>query len=199
MKKILLVLMSISFSVFATPQQELSARLAKTEGFSASFAQTVISPDNEVMMEGSGQVEIARPSLFRWTTEMPDENVLVSDGETLWYYSPFIEQVTIYHQEQATAQTPFVLLTRNKASDWDNYHVSQENDNFVLTPTAVDSNQGRFLLEIDEQGVVKGFSVVEQDGQQSQFVFSEFRSQTPDKARFSFIVPEGVDVDDQRN
>lgn len=199
MRKIFIILMSISFSVFATPQQELSARLAKTDGFSASFTQKVVDPDNQVVMEGEGQVEIARPSLFRWTTELPDENVLVSDGKTLWYYSPFIEQVTIYWQEQATAQTPFILLTRNRASDWDNYHVSQEADRFVLTPTALDSNQGRFVIDIDSDGVVKGFSVIEQDGQQNQFLFSGFNGQVPDTARFSFVIPEGIEVDDQRN
>ena len=67
-------------------------------------------------MEGEGTVEIARPSLFRWSTTFPDENLLVSDGKTLWYYSPFIEQVSIYWQEQATEQTPFVLLTRNQGN-----------------------------------------------------------------------------------
>lgn len=199
MKKILPVLLSISFSVLATPQQELSERLAKTNGFSADFAQTVISPENEVLMEGEGTVEIARPSLFRWTTVMPDENVLVSDGKTLWYYSPFIEQVTIYWQEQATAQTPFVLLTRNKQSDWDNYHVTQDGDKFTLTPTAADSNQGNFLINIDNNGTVQGFTVIEQDGQQGQFTFNNFKADTPKKDRFTFVVPDGVEVDDQRD
>ncbi|GAL29207.1 outer membrane lipoprotein carrier protein LolA [Vibrio variabilis] len=98
------------------------------------------------MMEGEGNVEISRPSMFRWVTTLPDENVLVSDGQNLWYYSPFIEQVSIYNQEQATEQTPFVLLTRNRASDWDNYSVNQKGDVFTLVPTAVDSTQGQFKL-----------------------------------------------------
>ncbi|WED22715.1 outer membrane lipoprotein chaperone LolA [Vibrio sp. JC009] len=198
MKKFLPLLLSLSFSVLAGPQDELSDRLAQTEGFSADFSQTVVSPDSEVIMEGSGSVEIARPSLFRWTTEMPDENVLVSDGKTLWYYSPFIEQVTIYWQEQATAQTPFVLLTRNNADDWNNYHVSQQGDLFTLTPTALDSNQGRFQIEINADGIVKGFTVIEQDGQQGQFIFNNFSVKVPAKERFTFVVPEGVEVDDQR-
>ncbi|MDG3087659.1 outer membrane lipoprotein chaperone LolA [Vibrio hannami] len=199
MKKLLFVLLAVSFTAFATPQEELSERLTKTDGFSANFSQKVISPENELIMEGEGTVEIARPSLFRWTTVMPDENVLVSDGKTLWYYSPFIEQVTIYWQEQATAQTPFVLLTRNRASDWDNYNVTQEGDKFTLTPTATDSTQGQFVVEIDDGGVVKGFTVIEQDGQQGQFVFDEFSSKVPAADRFTFIVPQGVEVDDQRN
>lgn len=90
------VLLLMSFSVMAAPKDELSQRLQKNEGFSADFSQQLISPEGDVVMEGEGNVEIARPSLFRWTTTTPDENVLVSDGKSLWYYSPFIEQVSIY-------------------------------------------------------------------------------------------------------
>ncbi|ROV61018.1 outer membrane lipoprotein chaperone LolA [Vibrio ponticus] len=198
MKKALVLLLA-SFSVWASPQQELSERLQLTDGFSADFAQRVTSPEGDVVMEGQGEVEIARPSLFRWTTTLPDENVLVSDGKTLWYYSPFIEQVSIYWQEQATEQTPFVLLTRNRASDWDNYNVVQQGDTFTLTPTAVDSNQGQFKLEINDKGAVKGFSVIEQDGQTSAFTFSNIDLSKPKANRFTFTIPEGVEVDDQRN
>ncbi|NOH79249.1 outer membrane lipoprotein chaperone LolA [Vibrio sp. RE86] len=198
MKKIA-ALLFMSFSVFAAPKDELSQRLQLTDGFSADFAQQLVSPEGELVMEGEGKVEIARPSLFRWTTVSPDENVLVSDGESLWYYSPFIEQVSIYWQEQATEQTPFVLLTRNRASDWDNYDVAQQGDTFTLTPTAVESNQGQFKLQIDEKGAVQGFSVIEQDGQQSTFTFNNVNLTKPNANRFTFVIPEGVEVDDQRN
>ncbi len=198
MKKWLALIMC-SFSVLATPKDNLNERLSLTEGFSAKFQQQVISPDNEVVMEGSGLVDIARPSLFRWETLDPDENLLVSDGKSLWYYSPFIEQVTIYNQDQAMEQTPFVLLTRNRASDWDAYRVEQENDVFTLTPTSVESNQGQFQITINNKGVVKGFNVLEQDGQKSLFSFSDVVQTKPDASRFKFNVPDGVEVDDQRN
>jgi outer membrane lipoprotein carrier protein len=198
MKKFAALLL-MSCSVIAAPKDELSQRLQLTEGFSADFTQQVVSPEGDTIMEGEGNVEIARPSLFRWTTTFPDENILVSDGKSLWYYSPFIEQVSIYWQEQATEQTPFVLLTRNRASDWDNYNVAQKGDTFVLTPTAVDSNQGEFKLVIDNHGAVQGFSVIEQDGQTSQFTFNNIDLNKPAAEHFTFDIPQGVEIDDQRN
>ena len=194
----------LSFSLFSTapaasPKDELNKRLSMNGGFSADFSQQVISPEGETVMEGEGTVEIARPSLFRWSTTSPDENLLVSDGKTLWYYSPFIEQVSIYWQEQATEQTPFVLLTRNRASDWDNYKISQKGDQFTLVPTAVDSTQGQFQINIDAKGVVKGFNVVEQDGQKGLFTFNNVKLGKPKADRFTFTIPNGVEVDDQRN
>lgn len=196
--------LALSFSLLSTahaasPKHELSKRLSLNEGFSADFSQQVISPEGETVMEGEGTVEIARPSLFRWSTTFPDENLLVSDGKTLWYYSPFIEQVSIYWQEQATEQTPFVLLTRNRASDWDNYKVSQSGNEFTLIPTAIDSTQGRFQINIDAKGIVKGFNVIEQDGQKGLFKFNNVKLGKPNANRFTFKVPNGVEVDDQRN
>ncbi|HHG3263373.1 TPA: outer membrane lipoprotein chaperone LolA [Vibrio parahaemolyticus] len=196
------LVLSISFfsvANAASPKDELNKRLAMNEGFSADFSQQVISPEGETVMEGEGTVEIARPSLFRWSTTFPDENLLISDGKTLWYYSPFIEQVSIYWQEQATEQTPFVLLTRNRASDWDNYKISQKGNEFTLIPTAVDSTQGQFQINIDAKGVVKGFNVIEQDGQKGLFTFSNVKLGKPKADRFTFTVPKGVEVDDQRN
>ncbi|MBE3868073.1 outer membrane lipoprotein chaperone LolA [Vibrio parahaemolyticus] len=196
------LVLSISFfsvANAASPKDELNKRLAMNEGFSADFSQQVISPEGETVMEGEGTVEITRPSLFRWNTTFPDENLLVSDGKTLWYYSPFIEQVSIYWQEQATEQTPFVLLTRNRASDWDNYKISQKGNEFTLIPTAVDSTQGQFQINIDAKGVVKGFNVIEQDGQKGLFTFSNVKLGKPKADRFTFTVPKGVEVDDQRN
>ncbi|EPF2927718.1 membrane protein [Vibrio navarrensis] len=192
-------LMFLSASVMASPQEELSNRLAINDGFSAQFSQTVLSPEGETIMEGEGTVEIARPSLFRWNTTFPDENLLVSDGKTLWYYSPFIEQVSIYWQEQATEQTPFVLLTRNRASDWQNYRVEQQGNVFTLIPKAVDSTQGQFQIDIDAKGIVNGFNVIEQDGQKGLFKFSQVKLGKPNADRFTFAIPEGVEVDDQRN
>lgn len=194
-----LALLFCSFSALATPKDTLSERLAMSDGFSATFNQQVFSPEGKVILTGHGKVDIARPSLFRWETQEPDENLLVSDGKTLWHFDPFVEQVTLYRAEEALEQTPFVLLTRNKASDWDAYHVEVQGDVFTLTPTALDSNQGRFQISISDKGVVNGFKVIEQDGQQSEFSFSQVKQQKPNLSLFNYKVPQGVEVDDQRN
>ncbi len=182
-----------------TPKQELAQRLAINHGFSAQFEQVVKSADGELLSKGTGKVDITRPSLFRWETFAPDDNLIVSDGKTVWYYTPFVEQVSIYNQDQATAQTPFVLLTRNDEKDWQQYNVTQQGDRFTLTPVATDSNQGSFHIAIDNQGNVQGFDVEEQDGQSTQFTFNHIKLETPEPALFTFKVPQGVEIDDQRN
>ncbi|MHA2937444.1 outer membrane lipoprotein chaperone LolA [Vibrio sp. RC27] len=194
-----LALLIVSCSALASPKQELSQRLTLNEGFSAQFEQVVKDADGAVISEGSGKVDISRPSLFRWETFLPDDNVIVSDGETVWYYSPFVEQVSVYTQEQAAGQTPFVLLTRNEEQDWNQYDVTQSGDVFTLKPVAADSTQGSFIIAIDDSGKVMGFDILEQDGQNTTFSFNNVKIMVPDRSLFTFKVPQGVEIDDQRN
>ncbi|MDD9180551.1 MULTISPECIES: outer membrane lipoprotein chaperone LolA [Aliivibrio] len=203
MKKFLVSLCLLSSSVFsaavlASPQSELTERLNQNAGFEAVFTQKVVSPEGDVLMQGEGDVKILRPNLFRWHTQTPDENLLVTDGETLWYYNPFVEQVTLMGLEKATTQTPFVLLTRNKSSDWGNYSVTQNGDAFTVSPKSDSAVKSDFIVNIQPSGNVTGFSVVEQDGQRSDFSFTKFEAKKPAQSNFTFTVPEGVDIDDQR-
>ncbi len=190
----------VSTAVWAqTPQQTLSSRLDKVNAFSANFSQQVIGPDGKMLMQGQGDVEIQRPDLFRWNTISPDANVLVSDGTTLWYYNPFVEQVTAMWLKNATAQTPFVLLTQNNPHEWANYQVQQEGNTFTLTPKDKTATNGQFVITVNPAGTVKSFSTIEQDGQRSNFTLSGFDTKKPNPDLFTFKVPKGVAVDDQRN
>ena len=199
MNKWLLVLLFTSVGVFARPKEELNARLSNNDGFSADLTQVVTSPEGEVLLDGKGSAHISRPSLFRWKTSAPDETLLVSDGKSVWYYSPFVEQVTILNQDpRLPLETPFVLLTRNRESDWANYNVTQSKDTFTLKPTASGTTVGTFQIQINAKGVIQAFNVIEQDGQQSRFAFTHFKMQKPDASLFTFKVPKGVEVDDQR-
>ncbi|PKF51347.1 outer membrane lipoprotein chaperone LolA [Enterovibrio nigricans] len=197
MKKVLLSLLLVAPAVFASPQQELNTRLAKLNSFTAEFDQVVTSPEGEVISEGEGTLAMKRPNLFNWETVTPDENTLISDGKTLWYYSPFIEQVTAMWLDDATSQTPFVLLTRNDPKDWNNYDVAQNGNTFTLSPKKA-SSLGEFVVSVEPNGRITQFSVVEQDGQTSKFALENVKNVSPSSSLFSFTVPKGVELDDQR-
>ena len=77
-------------------KQELQAKLAQLQPFSADFTQTVTSAEDKVLLTAQGNMQLQRPNQFRWHTVTPDEQLIVSNGETLWFYNPFVEQVSIY-------------------------------------------------------------------------------------------------------
>ncbi len=197
MKKLLLTLSFATFSAFANPQVELTERLSKLSGFTANFTQKVTSPEGKLINEGKGELAMRRPNLFKWETKTPEETYLISDGITLWYFSPFIDQVTAMWLENATEQTPFVLLTRNNANDWKQYKVEQKNDLFTLSPKKV-TNMSQFEVNVGKDGKIKYFSVIEQDGQKSDFQLTDLSAKLPPLSLFKFTPPQGAEIDDQR-
>ena len=183
---------------WANADIELQNRLNKVDVLSADFAQTVMSANGKNVQQGNGKLQIKRPNLFRMDTKSPQETQIIADGQTLWFYDPFVEQVTANWVKDAVNNTPFVLLTSNDKSHWEQYSVEQKSDTFVLTPKAKNSNIQQFDIRIDESGVLKGFSTIEKDGQSNQYVLRNISNQNLDSALFKFSVPKGVELDDQR-
>ncbi|KEY57735.1 outer membrane lipoprotein chaperone LolA [Serratia sp. DD3] len=188
----------VSTAVWADAAQDLQSRLAKVNSFHASFSQTVTSADGAAVQQGEGELWVKRPNLFNWHMTSPDESVLVSDGETLWFYNPFVEQVTASWLKSATGNTPFMLITRNDANDWKQYNVKQKGDEFELTPKASSGNLKQFAITVTNSGTIKSFTAVEQDGQRSAYQLKGQQNSRVDAAKFKFTLPKGVTVDDQR-
>lgn len=201
MKKSLLafILFSASQLAFADPQSvsELQNRLSKAAAYSADFEQTVRSAKGKEIQKGQGKFFVKRPNLFRMETKSPQENLIVSDGKTLWFYDPFVAQVTANWVKDAVSNTPFVLLTSTEQSHWAQYDVKQNADNFVLKPKTK-SNIKQFDVRIDANGVLKGFSTIEKDGQSNLYVLRNITGSASSEL-FQFSVPKGVELDDQRS
>ncbi|MDC9588457.1 outer membrane lipoprotein chaperone LolA [Xenorhabdus sp. XENO-10] len=202
MKKLMLIgclMMGVSISsAWADATQDLQGRLGKVNSFHAGFTQTVTSNDDSTIQKGEGELWIKRPNLFNWHMTSPDESVLVSDGKTLWFYNPFVEQVTANWLKEATGNTPFMLIARNDPADWKQYKVVQNGNNFELTPHNTNGNLKLFSITVTPEGTIQKFTVVEQDGQKSAYQLKRQQNVNVDAAKFKFTVPEGVTLDDQR-
>ncbi|AWK15372.1 outer membrane lipoprotein chaperone LolA [Candidatus Fukatsuia symbiotica] len=188
----------VATPIFAAATQDLQTRLGKVTSFHATFSQRVTSAEGTVIQHGKGKLWIKRPNLFNWQMTSPDENVLISDGKTLWFYNPFVEQATATWLKDATSNTPFMLITRNDPADWQQYNVKQQGDDFELTPKTANGNLKQFAITVTADGVIKTFSAVEQDGQRSAYVLQEQPNSTIDADKFKFSLPKGVTLDDQR-
>lgn len=193
-----LFLLLTSSLVWADTVSELQERLAKIDNLTADFAQTVNEVDGKKVQQGMGKIHIKRPNLFRMDTKSPQETQIVADGKTLWYYDPFVEQVTAYWADSAVNNTPFTLLTSNDKNNWKQYIVEQNADTFTLKPKVKNSNIRQFDIRIDSNGLLKGFSTIEQDGQSNLYVLSNINNAALSVDLFKFSVPKGVEFDDQR-
>jgi outer membrane lipoprotein carrier protein lolA len=193
-----LSLFAMASMAWANADIELQNRLNKVSVLSADFAQTVMSANGSNVQQGNGKLRIKRPNLFRMDTKSPQETQIIADGKTLWFYDPFVEQVMANWVKDAVNNTPFVLLTSNDKSHWAQYTVEQKDDRFVLKPKAKNSNIKQFDIRIDPNGVLKGFSTIEKDGQSNQYILRNITNQNLDGNLFKFTVPKGIELDDQR-
>lgn len=176
----------------------LQSRLNQVNSFYAIFTQRVTGTEGGIAQEGEGELWIKRPNLFNWHMIAPDESVLISDGKILWFYNPFVEQVTANWLKNTISHTPFMLITRNSAADWCQYNVKQQGDIFSLVSKSDNSNLKQFTIKVTANGIIEGFTIVEQDGQCSAYELKNQKNGPVEKAKFHFTLPKGVTLDDQR-
>ena len=187
-----------SASAFADASTDLQQRLNKVNSFHASFTQKVTDGSGANVQDGEGELWVKRPSLFNWHMTAPDESVIISDGKSLWFYNPFVEQATVSLLKNATSNTPFMLIARNQSSDWKQYNVKQQGDKFELTPKKSDGNLKQFTIDVTPDGTINQFSAIEQDGQRSNYQLKSQKNGPFSPDKFTFTPPKGVTVDDQR-
>lgn len=187
----------------------LMEKLAKLDHFSAQFNQSIKSEQGEVLQIGKGTLAIQKPNLVNWQTTEPDETLIVSDGNTLWFYDPFIEQANAYSLANAIHNTPILLLTSDEPQLWQQYTVEQ-----VISSEA--PSQLRYTVTPhDESSQIKqliiGFSVNNGKSQLNEFSFKDTTNQLseislvdfdsqekPNQKLFTFTLPEGSSLEDNR-
>lgn len=199
-KTSLIALLLASTSAFADPASvaELQKRFELSSQYTADFSQVVRSSKGKELQKGEGKFQVKRPNLFRMDTKKPMENQIISDGKTLWFYDPFVSQVTANWVKDAVKDTPFVLLTSNDKVYWDQYDIKQNGDNFTLKPKSKKSRIKQFDVLINSEGLLKSFSTIERDGQSNLYSLRNISNGAINDDVFKFNLPKGVELDDQR-
>ena len=178
------------------------AHLKQVNDMETHFEQVTADPAGNALQSLSGTLVVARPGKMRWQTEPPYEQLVVSDGQTLWVYDMDLEQVSIRELEQRLQDTPALLLSGDTSEISANYHVSETDagaiDRYQLIPK--DNSQLFDYLEFDyKENVLAAMRIFDATGQITEIRFSDSQvNQGVDQAGFTFDVPDGVDVIDGR-
>lgn len=185
----------ISLQAFADDvTTELQHRLSLLEQYKADFKQTITQKNGKVTAQSSGNLQIKRPYYFKMHTIEPNENFLISNGKDVWFYDPFIEQVTIYDWQKIQLNSPLLLITKNDTNLWQKYKITQDFDTFTLMPK---DGGAKLLIRIDEDGVLKSFAIIEIN-QTNLYQLQNIISENTSNDIFEFKIPENTAIDDQR-
>lgn len=186
------------FSVQADASEELKVKLAEINNLKANFSQTVTDINDKVIQTGEGIFALAQPNQFYWHLTAPDESLIVADGTDVWIYNPFAEEVSVMDVNQAISASPIALLVHSDPQTWSQYQVQNNGQCFEISP--IDKEAGVSEVEVcfNELTLTK-MVLKDQQGNTSNFTLTDQTHVTESEGNlFEFIVPENVDIDDQR-
>jgi outer membrane lipoprotein carrier protein len=181
----------------AAAARRLDAALGAVQGLRAQFRQTVTDARGRVTETASGTVSLARPGRFRWDYREP-EQLIVSDGVTVWFYDVGLEQVTIRSAADTLSGTPAKLLA-GKGDLESEFAITDggggEGLTWVrLTPKSAETDfrELRVGLAHDE---LRRLTLLDKLGQTTELEFEQVELNPEfDETAFRFTPPPGVDV-----
>ena len=121
--------------------------------FSGHFVQTSYRNNTETVRKAKGFVSYKRPGKMRWLYDAPEEQLLVTNGETLWLFDPLLENVSIQKLEKLNEGTAlsFLLGLGDLEADFNRRVISQS----LLT------SQNALIVELEPKKAAANLSFIQ--------------------------------------
>jgi len=188
----------LTFNVHADPLQNF---LAGFKSLEATFVQSLINENGEVLEKTEGLLYLQQPGKFHWSYRTPYTQQIISNGDVLWIYDEDLEQLTIRKMGDAINQTPagIILGNNNIAEHFLQVNMGniEDHDWIELTPKDPEAQYKNIRIGFD--GAKLGMMIIFDNlGQTTRIDFSGVKKNTDlSTALFQFEIPEGVDVIDE--
>ncbi|MGH8197325.1 MAG: outer membrane lipoprotein chaperone LolA [Steroidobacteraceae bacterium] len=177
--------------------RRLEAALGGLTSLRAEFRQSVTDARGRVTETAEGTVLLARPGRFRWDYRVP-EQLIVSDGVTVWFHDIDLEQVTIRSAADTIAGTPAMLLSGGGDLEAE-YEIADGGEEeglqwSVLQPRSEEGDFRELRVGL-AQGELRRMTLRDRLGQTTRLEFERIeRNPRLDAGVFRFTPPPGVDV-----
>ena len=183
----------------AAATDDLSHFLKTVTSAQGNFEQKVFTRDGENKeAAGSGDFAFLRPGKFKWHYNAPFEELIVTDGKTLWLYDTELAQVTQKALSGAIPASPASLLfgAQDFRQDFHVENLASDDGLQWLKATPKDDSNAFSEVRIGfKNGLPQKMSLWDNFGQETRLNFENFQTNVKFKATdFTFKVPKGVDV-----
>lgn len=190
----------LSSSVFATEGAErLESLLQGYDSLSTKFEQVTLADNGRQAQRTSGSLILSKPNLFRWETQQPFPQEIVSDGRYIWIHDPDLEQVTQRKADSEQGSAPALILNGQIDALQKKFAITLVEDMgseqiFDLTPLNEQSNFSRIRLAFANE-MISELMLEDSLGQRTSLVFFEQqRNPELNEATFFFRVPADADL-----
>ncbi|MBF0357401.1 MAG: outer membrane lipoprotein chaperone LolA [Magnetococcales bacterium] len=168
----------------------------------AEFVQQVEEADGHVPEVSRGRFSAKRPGKFRWDYREPFEQMILSDGSSVYYYEIDLAQVT-KTSARLLEDTPAAFFVSDRALS-KTFTLSVAEDKVWKLPSVrmLPKKEGTVTAIIitlhPQKNEILNLAVEDSLGNYSRFTFSKMHYNQPIEAeRFNFTLPDGVDLIDE--
>ena len=166
--------------------QQLAAILAKTTTMQAAYVQVITNQQGEITQRGSGTMYLQRPGFFRWETQQPIHQIVVSNGRTISIYDVDLKQVSVSGATNKRAFNPAMILSGTQTEITKYFRVRRVpaagpmnvDQQFVLQPHLVNNNY-KWISFGFQGAVLRILTVVNGLGQRTQYQFTDVHVNQP--------------------
>ena len=165
-----------------------------------NFHQTTFDDSGMVLEETDGVLQYLRPSFFRMEYESPQQPLLVSDGELLWYYEADLKQVVVSPLQEMERNGLLTLFSSGGLEALLEHYVvtSGVGSNGLVwlnaEPQDAADSLRRIQLGFDNDGVLRQIKVLDAFGGAIQMDISSVGSRVADADFFAFTPPPDTEI-----
>jgi outer membrane lipoprotein carrier protein len=181
----------------------LQQRYDRIRDFSADFVHTYEGGVLRRKATERGKVLIKKPGKMRWTYELPEDKLFVSDGTKMYSYVPIDKQVVVTTLPQGPEATSPALFLAGKGDLVRDFTASYAQlagtsaDAWVLqlVPRQPAREYTSITVAVDDALRIRVLETMDAQGGRSRFEFANLKENLglSDKL-FTFAIPRGVDV-----
>jgi outer membrane lipoprotein carrier protein len=193
-----LVLCCASAAANAGGLEQLQRFLAQTNSARGQFTQTVLGAAGQKLESTQGVFAFDRPGRFRWEVQQPFEQLMIADGEKLWFHDVDLNQVTIRTLGDALGSTPAAILfgaaELERGFDLRDLGEREGLEWVEALPKSQDQGFNRIAIGL-RNALPEAMEVRDAFGRTSVFVFTGMqRNPGLPPESFRFTPPPGADV-----
>lgn len=182
------------FTVHADPMHDLQKSLSNFNALSCDFTQEVYKADGAKLSESQGRLLISKPDKLLMHTQSPDEQYLLTKDNAVYFYDPFVNQVTIFSVSDLNT-APFLLLNSNDKKLWNKYEVIKVDGGYTLK--AKDKGDLKTITLKFSGNVLNTLSLSMRNGNVNTYKLNN-QSTNVNVNDFFVDIPDDAEVDDER-
>jgi outer membrane lipoprotein carrier protein len=182
---------------------KVEARYLEVNSLVAAFSQRSTFIGLEKQQSSSGRLSFLRPGMMDWVYQQPEEQRFVADGATLWFFQPALDQVTVGDFKNSFSSdlpVTFLLGLGKLSNAFSMKNACKTVSGILLDLRPKDENLESFALLVRANDYTPiGARILDAGGNETSILFAELQINSPlKKEQFSFVIPQGIDVIDQR-